>query len=229
MSTTPLLPCPCCGGPAHFVQTECGGYVVECAEKHCVASGFIQYACGDEPHPLMAATWNNRVALGQLEVLRKVEQMAAYYEAPKGFFDWVDHQLAKLGAAPNTVEPKTIQQLPSNMLDAINQRMNGGRCPNAGSLGECAAIDQVAPGIYEAYLYIWDHEFNDSAAMASWFHEAGAKTCTVSLTLYSDYNGDRNGQTEEGSREWVVTFSMRQACSTGSPEGLLTREQEGGA
>ena len=105
MRTPHLLPCPCCGGPAHFVKTECEGYVVECAEKHCVASGVIHYACGDEPYPLMAATWNNRVALGRLEVLRKVEQMAAYYEAPKGFFDWIDHQLAKLGAAPATGSP----------------------------------------------------------------------------------------------------------------------------
>ena len=141
--------------------------------------------------------------------------------------DFNPKALAALARPPSETEAAHARL--DAIMHNINNHMNGGNCPAAGSLGECAAIDEVAPGLYEAYLYIWDHEFNDSAAMASWFHAAGAKACTVSLTLYSDYNGDRNGQTEEGSREWVVTFSMHQASSTGSPEGLLTPAQEGGA
>lgn len=40
----------------------------------------------------------------QLEVLRKVEQMAAYYEAPKGFFDWLDLQITQHGGTPPAPE-----------------------------------------------------------------------------------------------------------------------------
>lgn len=40
-----------------------------------------------------------------LAILKKVEQMAAYYEAPKGFFDWLDLVLANYGATPATGSP----------------------------------------------------------------------------------------------------------------------------
>ncbi len=40
----------------------------------------------------------------QLEVLRKVEQMAAYYEAPKGFFGWLDLQITQHGGTPSAPE-----------------------------------------------------------------------------------------------------------------------------
>jgi len=41
----------------------------------------------------------------QLLTLRKVEQMAAYYEAPKGFFDWLDQQVTLHGGVPTAPEP----------------------------------------------------------------------------------------------------------------------------
>lgn len=40
-----------------------------------------------------------------LNMLRQVEQMAAYYEAPKGFFDWLDQQVTLHGGTPTTPEP----------------------------------------------------------------------------------------------------------------------------
>lgn len=40
-----------------------------------------------------------------LAILEAVEQMAAYYEAPKGFFDWLDLVLANYGATPATGSP----------------------------------------------------------------------------------------------------------------------------
>lgn len=55
-----LKPCPCCGGEAGFVELEDGGMVAVCASKGCVASGVARYACGDEPRPLIAETWNTR-------------------------------------------------------------------------------------------------------------------------------------------------------------------------
>lgn len=41
----------------------------------------------------------------QLELLRKVEQLAAYYEAPKGFFEWIDLQVTLHGGTPNRPAP----------------------------------------------------------------------------------------------------------------------------
>jgi len=100
--------------------------------------------------------------------------------------------------------------LPANLLHTINAKMHEGQCPTAGSLGECAAIHDLAPevGLHMAMLYIWDNEFNDSAKVASWFHEAGAEGVTVSHTLFSDDNEDRDGKTSTGCREWTVFFRM---------------------
>ncbi|HFD3796893.1 TPA: Lar family restriction alleviation protein [Pseudomonas aeruginosa] len=55
-----LKPCPCCGGEAVFVELDDGGMVAVCASRGCVASGVARYACGDEPRPLIAETWNAR-------------------------------------------------------------------------------------------------------------------------------------------------------------------------
>lgn len=55
-----LKPCPCCGGEAGFVELDDGGMVAVCASRGCVASGVARYACGDEPRPLIAETWNTR-------------------------------------------------------------------------------------------------------------------------------------------------------------------------
>lgn len=43
---------------------------------------------------LSGSTAANLIAQAELELLGKVEQMAAYYEGPKGFFDWIDLQKA---------------------------------------------------------------------------------------------------------------------------------------
>lgn len=57
-----LKPCPCCGGEAVFVELDDGGMVAVCASRGCVASGVARYACGDDPRPLIAETWNARAA-----------------------------------------------------------------------------------------------------------------------------------------------------------------------
>lgn len=41
---------------------------------------------------LSGSTAANLIAQAELELLGKVEQMAAYYEGPNGFFDWIDQQ-----------------------------------------------------------------------------------------------------------------------------------------
>ncbi len=68
-----LKPCPCCGEEAAFVELEDGGIVAVCASKGCVASGVARYACGDEPRPLIAETWNTRtVPAGHVVVPREL-------------------------------------------------------------------------------------------------------------------------------------------------------------
>ncbi|MGV8422349.1 Lar family restriction alleviation protein [Pseudomonas aeruginosa] len=68
-----LKPCPCCGGEAVFVELEDGGMVAVCASRGCVASGVARYACGDEPRPLIAETWNTRtVPAGHVVVPREL-------------------------------------------------------------------------------------------------------------------------------------------------------------
>lgn len=101
-----------------------------------------------------------------------------------------------------------------SLLQAINEHMNGGKCPAAGSLGECAALDQVGSDErgkrYEAYLYLWQAAENLSATtVAGWFHAAGARDVIVLHTLHCDLNGDRNGRCKpDGARQWIVSFSL---------------------
>lgn len=118
--------------------------------------------------------------------------------------------------------------IPDDMLDRINERMHEGSCPTVGCLGECPMIEQVSSDRFLAMLYIWDDSFNDSAAVAGWFHQLGATGVSVALTLYSDWNGDRDGKTEDGCREWEVYFSMpATATEPGSPEGQNLPQQGG--
>ncbi len=98
----------------------------------------------------------------------------------------------------------------SEVLAKINSQMHEGRCPQSGCIGECAAIDEDSNGVWWAALYIWDHEFNDSARVAKWFHDAGAGEVLISHVLHDEANGDRDGRTFDGARAWHVQFSMPQ-------------------
>lgn len=98
--------------------------------------------------------------------------------------------------------------LPENLIHTINASLHVDSCPTAGSLGECAIICEFMPSLYQAILYIWDAEFNDSTKVAGWFKSAGAGNVTVAHTLYSDDNDDRDGKTTDGVREWTVYFGM---------------------
>lgn len=97
-----------------------------------------------------------------------------------------------------------------DILRIVNAHMNGGVCPSSGSLGECAAITHGGGLRYEAHLYIWDENFNDSALVAKWFKDAGCAMVWISHTLYSDHNEDRDGKCQDGaSRNWVVSFEIQ--------------------
>ena len=62
--TEELKPCPCCGGKAIFQEIEdsesdnFGGHFIEC--RSCRLTTNLRFACGDDPRPLLAETWNRR-------------------------------------------------------------------------------------------------------------------------------------------------------------------------
>lgn len=104
-----------------------------------------------------------------------------------------------------------------NVLDAINHQMNGGSCPKAGSLGECAAITKsYAEGstgcFFTAHLYL--HSGADdltSAEVASWFYQLGATDVVVSAVLYDKDNNILNGSSiDDGVRPWDVSYFIPQ-------------------
>jgi hypothetical protein len=60
-----LKPCPFCGGIAAFREIpsvddvpNAGGQHIECC--WCGASTQLRFACGDDPKPLLAESWNRR-------------------------------------------------------------------------------------------------------------------------------------------------------------------------
>ena len=104
-----------------------------------------------------------------------------------------------------------------NVLTEINKRMNGGGCPAAGSIGECAAITKSqsegsASSYYTAHLYL--HSGADdltSAEVAGWFHSLGATDVVVMAVLYDKDNNILNGSSiDDGVRPWDVSYFMPQ-------------------
>jgi len=99
------------------------------------------------------------------------------------------------------------------MLAEINKKLHEGKCPTAGSLGECAATYHVrttedGKEIHEAYVYLWDDNFTDWETLAQWFTEQGAEEVHVAWVMYDSANGDRNGRAEDNSRAVIVTYVM---------------------
>lgn len=96
----------------------------------------------------------------------------------------------------------------NNFLEKINAKMHEGKCPASGSLGECPVLDNTSENRWWAALYIWDKTFNDSSAVASWFHELGAEDVMISHVLYDSCNGDKDGYCEDGAKAWHVDFTI---------------------
>jgi len=102
-----------------------------------------------------------------------------------------------------------------NILKEINDRMNGGKCPTAGSLGECAAITKMhsegsAGSFYTASLYL-HCEADDltPSEVAGWFYELGATDVCVSAVLYDKDNNILNGYSiDDGVRPWDVSYFL---------------------
>ncbi|MFM7010762.1 MAG: hypothetical protein ACKO0Z_15780, partial [Betaproteobacteria bacterium] len=108
--------------------------------------------------------------------------------------------------------------------EAINNRMNGGGCPMAGSLGECAAITKStaegsASSYYTACLYL--HSGADDltpSEVAGWFHELGATDVVVSAVLFDKNNNILNGSSiDDGVRPWEVSYFLPQNLEGNAP------------
>ena len=120
----------------------------------------------------------------------------------------------------------TTEENEMNVLEAINYRMNGGGCPGAGSLGECAAITESraegsASSYHTAHLYL--HSGADDltpAEVASWFHKLGATDVVVSAVLYDKDNNILNGSSiDDGVRPWDVSYFLPQNALAQGPGG----------
>ncbi len=100
------------------------------------------------------------------------------------------------------------------LIETINARMNGGRCPVAGSLGECAAIgprsDTDPNSAYVAHLYLWPAADNlKPAEVAQWFLDAGCINIAVIAVLHDEMYGITDGHDGiDGVRPWRVIFDI---------------------
>ena len=138
--------------------------------------------------------------------------------ADAGFMATVPHEHCVLRMA------MTTEGSEMNVLEAINYRMNGGGCPGAGSLGECAAITEStaegsASSYHTAHLYL--HSGADDltpAEVASWFHKLGATDVVVSAVLYDKDNNILNGSSiDDGVRPWDVSYFLPQNAEISPP------------
>ncbi|HEJ5892298.1 MULTISPECIES: Lar family restriction alleviation protein [Pseudomonas] len=118
-----LKPCPCCGEEAAFVELEDGGIVAVCASKGCVASGVARYACGDEPRPLIAETWNTRtVPAGNVlvteDLLRRIERECRRES------DW-NCENVPAGTKAATTRAKKMLEIANDLRDLLSEQEGG--------------------------------------------------------------------------------------------------------
>lgn len=102
-----------------------------------------------------------------------------------------------------------------NILKEINLRMNSGRCPGRGALGECAAITEIhAKGSEDSYFtaHLYLHCAEGALTpeeVAGWFHQAGCLDVTISAVLHDPDNNILNGASiDDGVRPWDVSFRL---------------------
>ncbi|ETU70827.1 hypothetical protein Q094_07038 [Pseudomonas aeruginosa PS42] len=123
-----LKPCPCCGEEAAFVELEDGGIVAVCASKGCVASGVARYACGDEPRPLIAETWNTRtVPAGNVlvteDLLRRIERECRRES------DW-NCENVPAGTKAATTRAKKMLEIANDLRDLLSEQEGGNDVSN---------------------------------------------------------------------------------------------------
>ncbi|MFU3634904.1 Lar family restriction alleviation protein [Pseudomonas aeruginosa] len=123
-----LKPCPFCGEEAAFVELEDGGIVAVCASKGCVASGVARYACGDDPRPLIAETWNTRaVPAGHVvvseDLLRRIERECRRES------DW-NCENVPAGTKAATTRAKKMLEIANDLRDLLSEQEGGNDVSN---------------------------------------------------------------------------------------------------
>ena len=182
-------------------HNQCAGWCESDEEReHCLCCDCLQAEREEEAEQQHAFEMQN--AFQRIACAAGIE-----LSAPGAIADAVCARLANILPSADHSQADSTSKM-GEVLAKINGHMHEAACPTFGSIGECAAIDANSNGTWWAALYIWDHEFNDPALVAKWFHEAGAAEVLISHVLHDEANGDRNGLTFDGVRAWHVEFSM---------------------
>lgn len=102
-----------------------------------------------------------------------------------------------------------------NLSTAINARMHEGRCPTAGSLGECPAIwvERHATNsdalFCSAAIYLWSAgQGLKMAEIASWFEAEGCTDVIVFATMHDPDNETLEGVCSDGARPLHINFLL---------------------
>lgn len=114
------------------------------------------------------------------------------------------------------------QHIMQRVFQALNDYLVGGPgCPRAGSLGECAAMDE-APGGYVACVSWWAPGRINSTRLAQIVRDQGGVDIWINHELYSDANMARNGRDGAGCRGLEISFN-----GTGEDAAMTSPPEEG--
>lgn len=110
----------------------------------------------------------------------------------------------------------------------LNRRLNGGGCPGAGALGECAAVYDVdvsedgARTWFAAEIYLWKAADGLAAStLAEWIRAAGVDGgCVISHVLHDPINETFDGRCSDGVRHFRAEFGVDHSeAGVGKPAG----------
>ena len=109
----------------------------------------------------------------------------------------------------------------------VNRGLNGGDCPGAGALGECAAVYEMrvdengAGASFSAEVYLAPRAARFTATtLAEWIEACGGIEPCISHVLHDPYNGTADGFCSgDGARHWRAEFRVERdkaPCAAGS-------------
>lgn len=115
----PLLPCPFCGGKAHFDYDDNGWNWIECGECQCATNARVHAMDGCKP--LLAEQWNKRVPLTVVAYANRDE-----------LDDMLDDRTATVAGVQDGWRKTPLYAMPSNA------EVNGAGTASSGLPGSAA-------------------------------------------------------------------------------------------